>query len=71
MRPNPAPTLAFRLLGYERVDGPEGGHGVVQEWHVEPPDHRGTDQIREPVTLWGRSWVCRSARNLTPTVRSN
>jgi len=27
--------LAFRLRGFERVDGPEGGQGVVQEWHVE------------------------------------
>jgi hypothetical protein len=29
--------LAFRLRGFERVDGPDGGQGVVQEWHVEEP----------------------------------
>ena len=27
--------LAFRLRGFERVDGRDGGYGVVQEWHVE------------------------------------
>ena len=27
--------LAFRLRGFERVDGPDGGYSVVQEWHVE------------------------------------
>jgi hypothetical protein len=28
-------TLAFRLRGFERVESQDGGHGVVQEWHVE------------------------------------
>jgi hypothetical protein len=27
----------FKLRGFERVDGPDGGSGVVQEWHVEEP----------------------------------
>jgi hypothetical protein len=27
--------LAFRLRGFERVEGHDGGDGVVQEWHVE------------------------------------
>jgi hypothetical protein len=27
--------LAFRLRGFERVEGSDGGYGVVQEWHVE------------------------------------
>lgn len=27
--------LAFRLRGFERVQGQDGGCGVVQEWHVE------------------------------------
>lgn len=27
--------LAFRLRGFERVEGPDGGYSVVQEWHVE------------------------------------
>ena len=27
--------LAFRLRGFERVEGQDGGYGVVQEWHVE------------------------------------
>ena len=27
--------LAFRLRGFERVEGRDGGYGVVQEWHVE------------------------------------
>jgi hypothetical protein len=29
--------LAFRLRGFERVDGRDGGYGVVQEWHVAMP----------------------------------
>lgn len=29
--------LAFRLRGYERIDGPGGAIGVVQEWHCEMP----------------------------------
>jgi hypothetical protein len=29
--------LAFGLRGFERIDGPDGGYGVVQEWHVEEP----------------------------------
>ena len=29
--------LAFRLRGFERVEGEDGGFGVVQEWHVEEP----------------------------------
>src|SRR5258707_430294 len=29
--------LAFRLRGFERVEGPDGGCGVVQEWHCEEP----------------------------------
>lgn len=27
--------LAFRLRGFERVEGNDGGFSVVQEWHVE------------------------------------
>ena len=27
--------LAFRLRGFERVDEPDGGYAVVQEWHIE------------------------------------
>ena len=27
--------LAFRLRGFERIEGPDGGYSVVQEWHVE------------------------------------
>jgi hypothetical protein len=27
--------LAFRLRGFERLEGRDGGYGVVQEWHVE------------------------------------
>jgi hypothetical protein len=27
--------MAFRLRGFERVEGQDGGYGVVQEWHVE------------------------------------
>ncbi len=27
--------IAFRLRGFERVEAPAGGYGVVQEWHVE------------------------------------
>jgi hypothetical protein len=29
--------LAFRLRGFERVEGPDGGYSVVQEWHCEQP----------------------------------
>lgn len=29
--------LAFRLRGYERMQGPDGEYSVVQEWHVEEP----------------------------------
>jgi hypothetical protein len=29
--------LAFRLRGFERVEGNDDGYGVVQEWHVEMP----------------------------------
>jgi hypothetical protein len=29
--------MAFRLRGFERVEGRDGGYGVVQEWHVELP----------------------------------
>ena len=29
--------LAFRLRGFERVEGQDGSYGVVQEWHVEMP----------------------------------
>jgi hypothetical protein len=29
--------LAFRLRGFERVEGPDGAQGVVQEWHCEEP----------------------------------
>jgi hypothetical protein len=29
--------LAFRLRGFERVEGLDGGWGVVQEWHCEEP----------------------------------
>ena len=29
--------IAFRLRGFERVEGPDGGYSVVQEWHVEEP----------------------------------
>jgi hypothetical protein len=27
--------LALRLRGFERVEGQDGGYGVVQEWHIE------------------------------------
>jgi hypothetical protein len=27
--------IAFRLRGFERVEGPDGAKGVVQEWHIE------------------------------------
>src|SRR5947209_911620 len=27
--------LAFRVRGFERVEGPHGGYSVAQEWHVE------------------------------------
>jgi hypothetical protein len=26
-------TLAFQLRGYERINGREGFHAVIQEWH--------------------------------------
>ena len=29
--------IAFRLRGFERVEGPDGGYSVVQEWHCEEP----------------------------------
>lgn len=29
--------VAFRLRGFERVEGPDGGYSVVQEWHCEMP----------------------------------
>ena len=29
--------VAFRLRGFERVEGPDGGLSVVQEWHCELP----------------------------------
>jgi hypothetical protein len=29
--------LAFRLRGFERIDGPDGSCGCVQAWHVEEP----------------------------------
>jgi hypothetical protein len=29
--------LAFRLRGFERLQGPEGAYSVVQEWHCETP----------------------------------
>lgn len=29
--------IAFRLRGFERLDGPDGGCSVLQEWHVEEP----------------------------------
>jgi len=29
--------VAFRLRGFERVEGLGGGFSVVQEWHVEEP----------------------------------
>lgn len=29
--------MAFRLRGFERVQGPDGSYSVVQEWHVESP----------------------------------
>ena len=29
--------IAFRLRGFERVEGPDGGSAVVQEWHCEMP----------------------------------
>jgi hypothetical protein len=29
--------LAFRLRGFERIDGPGGAMAVVQEWHCERP----------------------------------
>ena len=30
-------TLAFRLRGFERTEGPDGSYAVVQEWHCEMP----------------------------------
>jgi hypothetical protein len=30
-------TLAFRLRGFERVESPQGGFSVAQEWHCELP----------------------------------
>jgi hypothetical protein len=27
--------LAFRLRGFERIEGEDGGYSVVREWHVE------------------------------------
>ena len=27
--------LAFRLRGFERIESPDGGYAVVQEWHIE------------------------------------
>ena len=27
--------VAFRLRGFERIEGAEGPHSVVQEWHIE------------------------------------
>lgn len=29
--------LAFRLRGFERVEGKDGRYSVVQEWHFELP----------------------------------
>ena len=29
--------LAFRLRGFERIDGADGAYTVVQEWHCEKP----------------------------------
>ena len=29
--------LAFRLRGFERLQGPEGDFAAVQEWHCELP----------------------------------
>jgi hypothetical protein len=29
--------LAFRVRGFERVQGSNGRHAVVQEWHCEEP----------------------------------
>jgi hypothetical protein len=29
--------LAFRLRGFERLEGPEGDFTVLQEWHCELP----------------------------------
>jgi hypothetical protein len=29
--------LAFRLRGFERVEGPEGPFAVVQEWRCDVP----------------------------------
>src|SRR5207248_1731073 len=29
--------LAFRLRGFEKIEGPDGGYSVVQEWHCEEP----------------------------------
>jgi hypothetical protein len=26
---------AFRLRGFERINGPDGSYGVIQEWHIE------------------------------------
>lgn len=28
-------TLAFRLRGFERHEGPDGPYSVAQEWHCE------------------------------------
>ncbi len=33
-------TLAFRLRGFERHDGPDGPYSVAQEWHCEMPPVR-------------------------------
>lgn len=33
-------TLAFRLRGFERHDGPDGPYSVAQEWHCELPQPR-------------------------------
>jgi hypothetical protein len=30
-------TLAFRIRGFERAEGPDGAFAVLQEWHCEKP----------------------------------
>ena len=30
-------TLALKLRGFERHDGPDGPYSVIQEWHCELP----------------------------------
>ena len=59
--------LAFRLRGFERAEGQDGGYGVVQEWQLRVREPRAASLLRQKFLSQRRKWP---SKMLRPSARS-